>query len=213
MLSEPIEGELSHLKAIPILSPPMPTIDVSFKPILDPNDSFYALFPKTHDDPRNSPKHPKHRSHEGHKEDQEEQQQWLKDIKNLCVVAIEWMDEVLDKINLRVTNPRKILDNKITNECHRHGMIEIMFSPIDIHEETTLEPKKKGDIDEHGSYFMNTSSNPCSHKKSLELIVLSNIATTRSLTPSYFLFIKTFERVVVDAYVYHKYCKSHWHES
>jgi hypothetical protein len=92
-------------------------------------------------------------------------------------------------------------------------MIEIMFSPIDIHEETTLEPKKKGDIDEHGSYFMNTSSNPCSHKKSLELIVLSNIATTRSLTPSYFLFIKTFKRVVVDAYVYHKYCKSRWHES
>ena len=111
--------------------------------------------PKTHDDPRNPPRHPKHRSREGHKEDQEEQQQWLEDIKNLCVVAIEWMDEVLDKINPRVT-----LDNKTSNDCHRHGMMEIMFSPIDIHEETPLEIEKEDGISEHGSYFMSTSSNP-----------------------------------------------------
>ena len=93
MSSEPIEGEPSHLEAIPIFAPYMPTLDVSFKPILDPDDSSYALSPKTHDDPINAPRHPKHRSHEGHKKDQEEQQQWLEDIKNLCVVAIEWMDE------------------------------------------------------------------------------------------------------------------------
>ena len=60
------------------------------------------------------------------------------------------MDEALDKINLRVTNPREILDNKMTNECHRHGMMETMFPPIDIHEETTLE--KEDNIDEHGSF-------------------------------------------------------------
>ena len=40
------------------------------------------------------------------------------------------LEEALDKINPRVTNPREILDNKMTNECHRHGMIEIMFPPI-----------------------------------------------------------------------------------
>ena len=100
------------------------------------------------------------------------------------------LEEALDKINLRVTNPREILDNKMINECHMHGMMEIMFPPIDIHEEITLESKMEDDIDEHGSYFMNTSSNPCSHEKSLEQIGLS-IATTRSLTPSYSLFIKT----------------------
>ena len=55
MSSEPIEGEPSHLEEIPIFSPSIPTIDVSFKPILDPNYSFYALSPKTHDDPRNPP--------------------------------------------------------------------------------------------------------------------------------------------------------------
>ena len=74
MSSEPIEGEPSHLEAIPIFPPYMPTLDASFKPILDSDDFFYALSPKTHDDPRNPPRHPKHRSHEGHKEDQEEQQ-------------------------------------------------------------------------------------------------------------------------------------------
>ena len=93
------------------------------------------------------------------------------------------MDEALDKINLRVTNPREILDNKMTNECHRHGMMETMFPPIDIHEETPLELEKEDDIDEHGSYFMSTSSNPCSYEKSPELIGLSNIATHEIFNP------------------------------
>ena len=91
--SNAIEGELSHLEAIPILSPSMSTLDVSSehisKFIFDPDDPSYALSPKFHDDPRNPLRQPKYRSHEGHKEDQEEQQQWLEDIKNLCVVAIE----------------------------------------------------------------------------------------------------------------------------
>jgi hypothetical protein len=52
----------------------MPTLDASFNPILDPDDSSYALFPKTHDDPRNSLRQPKHRNHEDYKDDQEEQQ-------------------------------------------------------------------------------------------------------------------------------------------
>jgi hypothetical protein len=32
-----------------------------------------------------------------------------------------------------------------------------MFSSIDIHEETPLELEKEDDINEHGSYIMNTS--------------------------------------------------------
>ena len=54
--SNAIEGELSHLEAIPILSP-MSTLDVSseliFQPILDLDDPSYALSPKSHDDLRN----------------------------------------------------------------------------------------------------------------------------------------------------------------
>jgi hypothetical protein len=44
------------------------------------------------------------------------------------------LEEALDKSTPRVTHLREILDNKMTNECHRHRMIEIMFRPIDIHE-------------------------------------------------------------------------------
>ena len=86
MTSDAIEGEPSHVEANPIFSPSMPTTDISFepisKPILELDDSSYALSPKTHDDPRNPPRHPKHRSHEDHKDDQEEQRQWLECIKN-----------------------------------------------------------------------------------------------------------------------------------
>jgi hypothetical protein len=34
--------------------------------------------------------------------------------------------------------------------------METMFPPIYIHEETPLEVEKEYNIDEHGSYFMNT---------------------------------------------------------
>ena len=87
-------------------------------------------------------------------------------------------------------------------------MMETMFPPIDIHEETPLELEKEDNINEHGSYFMNTSSNPCSHEKSPKLIGLSNIATHEIFNPLILLVHKDFERVVVDAYVYHKYCRS-----
>ena len=84
-----------------------------------------------------------------------------------------------------------------------------IFPPIDIHKESLLELEKEDNINEHGSYFMNTSSNPCSHEKSPELIGLSNIATHEIFNPLILLVHKDFERVVVDAYVYHKYCRSH----
>ena len=93
------------------------------------------------------------------------------------------LEEALDEINLRATNPWEILDNKTSNECHRHGMMEIMFLSIDIHEETSLELEKEDNINEHGSYFMNTSSSPCSHEKSSELIGLSNITTHEIFNP------------------------------
>ena len=44
------------------------------------------------------------------------------------------LEEALDEINPRATIPWEILDNKTSNEYHRHGMMETMFSPIYIHE-------------------------------------------------------------------------------
>ena len=137
------------------------------------------------------------------------------ELKSISLISMthQSLEEALDKINLRVTNTREILDNKTPNECCRHEMMETLFSPMDIHEESTLELEKEDYINEHGSYFMNTSSNPCSHKKSPESIGLSNIATHEIFNPLMLLVHKDFERVIVDTYVYHKYCKSHWHES
>jgi hypothetical protein len=81
--------------------------------------------------------------------------------------------------------------------------------PIDIHKETPLEFEKKDDIKEHGSYFTSTSSNPYSYEKSPDSVGLSNITTHEILNPLILLAHKNFERVVVDAYVYRKYCRSH----
>jgi hypothetical protein len=111
------------------------------------------------------------------------------DIKNLCTFAIEWMDGALDKTNPRDTNLRENWD---------------------IHEESTLEFEKEDDINEHGSYFMCTSLSPCSHEKSPESISLSNIATHKIFNPLILLVHKDFKRVDVDAYVYHKYCRSRY---
>jgi hypothetical protein len=114
------------------------------------------------------------------------------------------LEEALDKINMRVTNAREILDN----ECHRHGMMETIFSPMNIHEESIIELEKEYYIKEHESYIMIISSNPCSYKKFPELIGLSNIATHEIFNPLMLLVHKNFEHVVVDAYVYHKYYRS-----
>jgi hypothetical protein len=67
-------------------------------------------------------------------------------------------------------------------------MMETIFPPIDTHEETPLE--LEDDINEHGSYFTNISSNPYSHEKSSELIGLSNIAIYEIFNPLFLLFIK-----------------------
>ena len=87
-------------------------------------------------------------------------------------------------------------------------MMETIFLSMDIQEDSTLESEKEDDIDEQGSYFMNTSSNPFSHKKSPKPIDLS-IATHKIFNPLILPVYEDFDRVVVDAYVYHKYCKSH----
>jgi hypothetical protein len=79
---------------------------------------------------------------------------------------------------------------------------------LDIHKESILELKKEDDINEHGSNFMNTLSNPCLHEKSPELFGLST--TTPEIFNPLILYVhKNFERVVVDVFVYHKYCRSY----
>ena len=80
ILSDAIEGERSHLEDNIIFYPSTPTFDDSFepifKPILEPNNFYYALSLKPPDDPMNFSRHPIHK-----KEDREEQHRWLEALK------------------------------------------------------------------------------------------------------------------------------------
>ena len=51
--------------------------------------------------------------------------------------------------------------------------------------------------------------------KTTNIYVLVTFCTNKHeiFNPLILFVHKDIERVVVDAYVYHKYCKSHWHES
>jgi hypothetical protein len=87
--------------------------------------------------------------------------------------------------------------------------METKFLPMDIYEESPLELEKEDYvIDGHGSYIMNISSNSCLNEKSPKLIGLST-TTHEIFSPLILSVPKEFERVVVDAYVCHKYCRSH----
>jgi hypothetical protein len=111
------------------------------------------------------------------------------------------LEEDIDKTNPRDTNPWEFI--KISNKYNGHKMIP----SIDIYEETPLELEKEDYISEYGSYFMNTSSYPPSYEKSPESINVSTIL--RKIFNSLILPVpKNFERVVIDAYIYHKCCKS-----
>ena len=81
--------------------------------------------------------------------------------------------------------------------------------PTDNHEETPLKFEKGDLIDEHGNYHIKTSSNPCSYEKSSKSFGLSNITTHEIFNPLFISVHKIIETVVVDAYVYHKYYRSH----
>jgi hypothetical protein len=151
----------------------MPSPDVNFKhifkPILDPYDSPYALPPKTHGDPRNPLRYLTYRNHLDHKKDREEQHQWLKSIKNLCVIAIECVDEALYETSSR-GNPREILD---------------------IYGESSLEAANDGDFNEQGRYFIKTPSNLCSYEISPDSLSLSlTLPYMRSSTSSCSLFLR-----------------------
>jgi hypothetical protein len=91
------------------------------------------------------------------------------------------IEEALDETNARVTNSSEILNTQIGDE---------------------------DDMDESGNYFITISLKPCSYETSPNSIGLSNLTTIEISNPLILSSYKNFKRVVVDAYVYHKYCRS-----
>jgi hypothetical protein len=59
--------------------------------------------------------------------------------------------------------------------------------------------------DEHGSFILEEQQDPCSFEEIPSPPTISTHAESSHLMP---LYQKNFKRVVVDDFIYHKYCKS-----
>jgi len=73
----------------------------------------------------------------------------------------------------------------------------------------TLELKKNNSTNKHEGFPFETPHVSCSLLESLELITLSATRFYEDHNHLLVLVNKLFRRMVMDAYVYHKYCKSH----
>ena len=84
-----------------------------------------------------------------------------------------------------------------------------MENPWDIEfdEAPTLESIKKDFVDEHGSFILGILQESCSFNASPESGMLCAPSTHEECNHLMVLYCKTFRRLVVDAYVYHKHCK------
>jgi hypothetical protein len=75
-------------------------------------------------------------------------------------------------------------------------------------EASTLASKRKDYLDEHDSFSLEKTQQPCSHSASPKSVT----CCARSMYEDYnhlkVLVCKIFRRLVVDAFVYHKVCKS-----
>jgi hypothetical protein len=92
-------------------------------------------------------------------------------------------------------------------------MDEYVWS-IDIPWASTLEPDKGGLLNEHDSFILEEPLDPCSPEKPPESIHGIK-GTYKSYNHPMPIDQNNFKRMVVDAFVYHKYCKSccgFWHK-
>ena len=83
---------------------------------------------------------------------------------------------------------------------------------MDIPVAPTLESKRKDSTYEHESFIFETPFDSCSCCSLLESLEFVLLKTTCSYEyPNHFLVLlsKLFRRMVVVAFVYHKYCKSY----
>jgi hypothetical protein len=76
------------------------------------------------------------------------------------------------------------------------------------HEKENAPPRMEDIFDEHGSYFLTIPSIPCSYEKFPKSFYISAI-TSKVYNPYMLPVHKNFKTVVVDAFVYHKFCKFH----
>ena len=81
-----------------------------------------------------------------------------------------------------------------------------LVEDLNYHEKESAPPETKDFINKHGSYFLTIPSIPCSYKKSPKMIYNSSI-TCKTCNPFLLSVYTNFKRVIVDTFVYHKFCK------
>ena len=81
-----------------------------------------------------------------------------------------------------------------------------LVEDLNYDEKESAPPEMKDFINEHGSYFLTIPSIPCSYEKFPKSLCISTI-TSKVYNPYVLPVHKNFERVVVNAFVYHKFCK------
>jgi hypothetical protein len=80
---------------------------------------------------------------------------------------------------------------------------------MDIGETPTLESKRRDSVDNHESFTFETPHVSCSISKYPEFVSLSITCFYEGHNHLLILVYKLFKRMLMDAYIYHKYCKSH----
>ena len=97
--------------------------------------------------------------------------------------------------------------NVSSKSVHRGELMSISVTAMS-HEKENAPPEMEDFFDEHGSYFLTIPSIPCSYEKFPKFICSSAI-TDKIYNPFLLPVNKNIERVIVDAFVYHKFCKFH----
>ena len=127
--------------------------------------------------------------------------EWMEENEALVLASELGLDSNGELKSISSINMNKYDPSKFEGSLRRDQNL----LPIDTHE---VEFEKRDQMNEHENYFINTPSNPCSYDKSFGFIGLSNVATHEIINPLMLAVPKNFKRVVVDVYVYHKYCRS-----
>ena len=94
-------------------------------------------------------------------------------------------------------------------ECHKQEIMDEYVWSMEILERSTLESKKEDHVDEYQNYILEEPQDPRFHEKSPDSIFPSTNCNYESCNNPKLLFYQILKRMVVDAFVYHKYSKAH----
>jgi hypothetical protein len=104
-----------------------------------------------------------------------------------------------------------VLDNGRDSTLNLHDISfekENLYA-MDILAASTLETKGKDSTDKHESFSFETPHVSCSLLASLEFVLMVPTCSNEDPNLLPILVHKLFRRMVVDAFIYHKYCRSH----